>query len=311
MTTWFRNTGLMLLLCLSITAQIFAQDETEEVDLSEEISEEALMALMKPYQDSMDASFTYQTGTIELENGIATLNVPEGFRFLDGEQSKIVLTDLWGNPPSECLGMLFLDNTSLFDDDFYAIELTYDPSGYVKDKDAEKINYDKLLKDMQKDIKEENEYRLAEGYGTYELVGWAAEPFYDKEAKKLHWAKDLVFDESDEHTLNYAIRVLGRKGVLQMNFISSMDLLSDVEKDVPTILASVNFNEGNTYADFDPGIDKVAAYGIGGLIAGKILAKAGFFALLLKFWKIIAVAVVAGAAGIRRFFTGKDDDNEA
>jgi uncharacterized membrane-anchored protein len=57
----------------------------------------------------------------------------------------------------------------------------------------------------------------------------------------------------------------------------------------------------------------VAAYGIGGLIAGKLLAKAGFFALLLKFWKVLALAVVGGAAAVRRFFggKGKDDDTTA
>ena len=43
-----------------------------------------------------------------------------------------------------------------------------------------------------------------------------------------------------------------------------------------------------TYSEFNPDIDTVAAYGIGGLIAGKVLAKAGVLAaglvLLKKFW---------------------------
>ncbi len=48
---------------------------------------------------------------------------------------------------------------------------------------------------------------------------------------------------------------------------------------------------------------------IGGLVAGSILAKSGFFAklgvLLLKFWKIIAVGAVAIAAGIKKIFGSK------
>ena len=38
-------------------------------------------------------------------------------------------------------------------------------------------------------------------------------------------------------------------------------------------------------ADFDSKIDNVAAWTIGGLVAGKVLAKAGFFAIILKFIK--------------------------
>jgi uncharacterized membrane-anchored protein len=52
-----------------------------------------------------------------------------------------------------------------------------------------------------------------------------------------------------------------------------------------------NFTTGNTYGEFNSSVDKVAAYGIAGLIAGGILAKTGLFAkigiLLLKFIKPI------------------------
>ena len=61
----------------------------------------------------------------------------------------------------------------------------------------------------------------------------------------------------------------------------------------------VAFNPGSTYAEFDPGIDKVAGYGIAGLIAGGLLAKAGFFKFLIALWKPIALGVVVlvGAGG--------------
>jgi uncharacterized membrane-anchored protein len=53
----------------------------------------------------------------------------------------------------------------------------------------------------------------------------------------------------------------------------------------------------------------VSDWTIGGLVAGSILAKSGFFAklgvLLLKFWKIIAVGAVALAAGIKKIFGSK------
>ncbi|HFB99610.1 MAG TPA: DUF2167 domain-containing protein, partial [Phaeodactylibacter sp.] len=101
------------------------------------------------------------------------------------------------------------------------------------------------------------------------------------------------------------IRILGRKGYLQLNAISDITTLPVVENDIDLILASVDFNSGNKYADFTPGIDKVAAIGIGGLIAGKVLAKAGFFVVLLKFWKIFAIGFVAFFGRIKNFFLGR------
>jgi uncharacterized membrane-anchored protein len=75
------------------------------------------------------------------------------------------------------------------------------------------------------------------------------------------------------------------------------------------MIGSVRFDEGYAYADFDPIRDRVSDWTIGGLVAGSILAKSGFFAklgvLLLKFWKIIAVGAVAIAAGIKKIFGSK------
>jgi uncharacterized membrane-anchored protein len=78
-----------------------------------------------------------------------------------------------------------------------------------------------------------------------------------------------------------------------LNIIGNMSVLSQVQSDTDKILTSIDFQEGYKYSDFNPKVDKVAAYGIGGLIAGKMLAKAGLFAGLLKFWKLIAAGVAA------------------
>ena len=71
------------------------------------------------------------------------------------------------------------------------------------------------------------------------------------------------------------------------------------------IVNSVSFEQGHSYFDFDPNVDEVAAWTIGGLVAGKVLTKVGFFALLLKFWKVIAVAVLSGGGALFRWFRGR------
>jgi uncharacterized membrane-anchored protein len=89
-----------------------------------------------------------------------------------------------------------------------------------------------------------------------------------------------------------------------------MNQFGQVYKHVDPLISSVSFNEGQRYENFDSGVDKVAAYGIGGLIAGKVLAKAGFFVLLLKFWKLILLAIVGGFAAVKKFFFGKKSKEE-
>lgn len=50
----------------------------------------------------------FQTGIIKLPEGNGTLVIPKGFHYLDKEQSKYVLTDLWSNPEdATIIGMLF------------------------------------------------------------------------------------------------------------------------------------------------------------------------------------------------------------
>jgi uncharacterized membrane-anchored protein len=84
----------------------------------------------------------------------------------------------------------------------------------VKDDDAEKIDYDDLLKEMQDGANEANAERIKEGYDPIHLIGWAQKPFYDKTSHKLHWAKELQFGTDSLHTLNYNIRALEEKACL-------------------------------------------------------------------------------------------------
>lgn len=290
------------LLCF-LTTYSFGQDSSEEIT-------EKQQAYIKKL-DSINNSFTYQYGKISLQDGLAEINIPDGYKFLDAKQSEYVLTDLWGNPPSEVLGLLLPKDISPIDESFtYAVEITYSNEGYINDDDAKDLNYSDLLKEMQDDTNALNPERKKQGYPAIDLVGWASTPFYDSSSKKLHWAKEIKFEGENVNTLNYNIRVLGRKGYLNLNAIGTIDVLPLFNKDVNEILNSVSFTNGNTYADFNPDVDKVAAYGIGGLIAGKLLAKAGFFAIILKFWKVIAVGIAGLFAAFKNKIFGSSQNED-
>ena len=303
---------LIVALLIVQGVQGWAQEEEktqDSISTEQVVNAEELMLAFQKYSDSIEQTFNYQHGIVVLGDDLALLRVPEGYKFLDTEQANYVLTDLWGNPEDQdsgLLGMLVKEKESPVDVS-YAVEISYSEEGYIEDDDAEDIDYDELLETMQEDTRSINPERIKQGYPSIELVGWASAPFYDQQNKKLHWAKELKFGGYEENTLNYNIRVLGRKGYINLNVIGDMNDLEDVKGNLDPILASVEFKSGNRYDDFNPDIDEVAAYGIGGLIAGKILAKTGVLAILLKFWKFIAIA--AGGAFMafkKRLFGAKE-----
>ena len=243
------------------------------------------------------ASLDFQKGAITLPREVASLDLPEGFYYLSPEDTESVLVTAWGNPPgNDTLGMLLQSPDDILADESWAVIIAYEEDGYVSDENADNIDYAEMLDDMQASSRETNAARAEAGYEEVELVGWAATPRYDKAANKLYWAKELRFGDSPVNTLNYNVRILGRQGVLVLNLVATMAQLQEIETAIPTVLAMTNFNPGHRYSDFDPGVDEVAAYGIGALVAGKLAAKAGLFAklgvLLLalkKFWILLVL----------------------
>jgi uncharacterized membrane-anchored protein len=261
--------------------------------------------------EAIVSTLKFQEGQVILQKDLATVNVPPGFRFLNGPDANKIIVDLWGNPPqaAEPLGML-MSKPEPLNPDAWAVIITYEGDGYVKDQDAEKIDYNKLLEQMKKAVHEANPERTKAGYPTMELVGWAAPPRYDRETHKLYWAKELKFGGTQEDTLNYNIRVLGRHGVLILNAVASTSQLPEIEKKSPEIVSAIDFNPGNRYADFNPASgDRVAAYGIAALVAGGAAAKLGLFKVLwvavLAAKKFIIIGAAAVAAWFRKMFGKK------
>jgi uncharacterized membrane-anchored protein len=252
-------------------------------------------------------SLKYQQGEIDLRGGLAKLTVPKEFNYLGPDDAETVLVKLWGNPPSEVkpLGLLIPAGMTPLSSNAWVVTIDYSEDGYVKDDDASKINYDDLLKKMQKGIEENNAERQKQGYRAITLVGWAAPPRYDAASHKLYWAKQLKFEGEHQDTLNYNIRMLGRKGVLELDAIAGIDQFAEIDAQTPQILGMVDFKEGSRYADFDPKVDKVAKYGLATLVAGGALAAAAKLGLLKGLWIFILAAkklIIIGAIAVATFF---------
>jgi uncharacterized membrane-anchored protein len=290
----------MLLGLLAVAMGAHAQEEMSE-------GEKQARALV--------ASLQWKDGEVAVQGAKARMKLSEDFRYLDAADARKVLENLWGNPPDESvLGMVVPKGRGVLADNSWAVVVTNSDEGYVSDEDAAKIDYADLLKDMQKDTRDENEARKEAGYDTVDLLGWAAPPRYDAASKKLYWAKKLQFEGNQGQTLNYDIRVLGRHGYLSLEAIARMDDLADVEAGMQKLLPAVEFDTGARYADFNKSTDKMAAYGIAALIGGGIAAKAGLFAklgaLLLGLKKLLIPLVLLGGAFFKKIlglFSRKKD----
>src|SRR5687768_8522554 len=69
------------------------------------------------FLDSIEKSFLYvDEGEVGLPNNVSSLKIPDGYKYLNKEQSRFVLEDLWGNPEDPDIdGMLFPDQYSPLD----------------------------------------------------------------------------------------------------------------------------------------------------------------------------------------------------
>lgn len=256
----------------------------------------------KAFLDKIDP----KTGAVDLAVGVH-LNLGDNFYFLDKKDAVSVLTEAWGNPPnsaSDTVGMIFPAKYDPLAEGNWGIELRWEKIGYVNDGDAASIDYDELLKSMQSDTLSGNEQREKDGYPPITLIGWASPPVYDAVNKRLHWAKELKFGNDTTNMLNYDVRFLGREGVFVMSYIATVEQLPEIRQSLDGVLGIAGFTAGKKYSDFIPGADTVAAVGIGGLIAGKLAAKAGLIAVALIALKKFGLILLIPLAGLWRFIRG-------
>lgn len=272
---------------------------------------------------ALEKSLHPSGGSIQIPGGHATLNLGKDYYFVPADEAKRALTEAWGNPPqsvANVLGLIFPAGHTFYDGAWGAV-VEYEDGGHVDDKNAASEDYDAVLTSMREGEEESNKAAKDGGYSASHLVGWAQPPSYDAVGKTLIWARDIKFEGSPVDTLNYDVRKLARTGVLSLNMVDSMPNLPAIRTAAVDLGRTVQFDGGARYADFDKSTDKLADYGLAGLVAagaGVLIAKKlGIIGIALLFLKKGIVIVLALAAGgwawlKRKFGFGKtaNDDNE-
>ncbi|MES1186713.1 MAG: DUF2167 domain-containing protein [Myxococcales bacterium] len=249
---------------------------------------------------------------VDLGHGIK-LDLPDGFAFLAQPDAGKLMEKMGNLHNEDMLGLV----VSQSDKDEYIVTIDFEDSGHIKDDES--LDSKELLDSIREGEEEYNAERKKLGFNPIHAAGWDEQPHYDKQKHQLIWG--LLVESSDGGSINYNTRILGRTGFVSLNLLTDKQHLAEYKPAGSLLLSKTAFEPGKRYEDFNASTDKVAEYGLAGLVlggAGLGLAKAVKIGLLAKFGKglialliagkkaIVAAAVAAGAA-IKSLFKKKKD----
>ncbi|SHJ74031.1 Uncharacterized membrane-anchored protein [Rubritalea squalenifaciens DSM 18772] len=265
----------------SLALPLVAQESQEpEATLSPELLDQLYL---KELKNEFPSAKLEGTGAL---GNIAEIEIKEGLIYLGASDAQKYMQAI-GNLPSNMSGMLLDKNEEWF------VTFTFDSIGYVKDEDKEDLDAKEILSELQESEKEANEIRGQQGKPKLYITGWKTPPKYNEQTNNLEWGLLLRDDQGQTH-LNHDIRLLGRKGVMSAKLVCDPEQFSALEPKVANVLKGFSYTAGNKYSEYKSG-DKIAEYGLTGLIAG-----GGAF-VIWKFWKQIAFGVVAVGAAAKSF----------
>jgi uncharacterized membrane-anchored protein len=294
-----KTRATLLTLSLALVSPLFAADEAAAPAAPAADVEQAAPEV--PQIPGIEFQQGPTQGPLGTQAGVA---VPDGY-FFTGAEGTQKLMQMMQNPVSgNELGFLAPKGKSWF------VVFEYDDTGYVSDAEKDKIDADSLLESFKKGTEAGNKLRQEKGWDTLEVLGWETAPAYNPSTQNLEWATRLRSGKGDL-VINHNIRLLGREGVMSAVLVADPAELAEAAATTRQLLASgYLFNKGKTYAEFKKG-DKIAEYGLMGLIAGGaavVGAKTGLFKAL---WKLILIPVVAVGAWFKKLFKRNDTSTPA
>lgn len=259
-------------------------------------------------QEQPKVKIDWQRGpTVGKLGNIAEIKIPAGYSFAgkDGAAKLLELTHNLVN--GDELGVIVAQ-----DSDWFMI-FEFDESGYVKDDEGDKLDSEAILKSITKNTDDANAERAKRGWRPIHVTGWKTAPYYDAQTHNLTWASIVKGEEpNDEGAVNHSVRILGRRGTMNIDLIASPGEYADITGKFGSLMSGFHYTDGNRYSDFVKG-DKMAEYGLTALIVGGGAAVALKTGLLAKLWKFILIGIMAIVGAIKKFFRtifGKEEKIE-
>ena len=130
-----------------------------------------LLSVRIPAQEEQQYSvfdqIDWQAGPAMIKlDDLAELNLPEGYLFANGEDTRILMEAL-GNPPSYTEKGLYGPESL----DWFVV-FEFDDIGYVNDDEKNDLDADAMLESIREGNEESNKYRRERGFTGLTIIGW-------------------------------------------------------------------------------------------------------------------------------------------
>ena len=221
----------------------------------------------------------------------AEINVPAGYVFANASDSRILMEAMQNPVSGDELGFIAPAGEKWF------ILFEFNDVGYVRDDEKDSLDADAMLESIRKGNDEGNKERQKRGWSTMTIIGWEQPPRYNETTHNLEWA--IKGSSEGELVINYNTRLLGRGGVMKATLVTDPALLQTNLPQFKTVLSGFTFKQGQRYAEFRKG-DKMAEYGLAGLVVGGATAVAVKSGLFKWIWKLLVVGVLAVSGFIKK-----------
>ena len=197
----------------------------------------------------------------------------------------------WGTPDDS--------NMLLRSDKGYNLFISSNKDGYVKIDDWKNVDTDAWIKELNENAKKIAIERKRKNIDYVLNLKWIKKPELDRKKNMVFYAYEVSWNDGS-NSLESVSLVLGKDGYATLIFTTAdMETpFSQLTKTYKSKAETFQFNEGSTYSEYKTG-DKIAAVGIGALLATTLGIKAlnpGLLAtlakLFAKFWFIILLPFI-------------------
>jgi uncharacterized membrane-anchored protein len=237
--------------------------------------------------------------TAPIGDSIAEIELPAGFVFLP-KQDTVKLLELMENPTS---GDELATLAAASEDESWLVFFEWNAVGWVDDSEKDDLDAGALLESIQEGTKQSNEERKRRGWATIDDLRWRDKPHYDERTHNLTWA--IEGTSAGRPVLNRMVKLLGRRGVMNVTIVSDPEEFDTASAATDQLLTGYRFQPGSTYAEYLPGKDEIATYGLTALVAGGLGAAAVKSGLFAKLWKGLVVVALGALAWVKRLITGR------
>ena len=226
----------------------------------------------------------------------AVLHLPAAEVFVPQPQADKLLAS-FGNPGAdpEMLGVILPRDPRAT----WAMPVRFHQSGFIKDDEARTWDADAMLRSLRLGTEEQNREREKAGMPSLDVIGWSEPPRYDAAQQRLAWAMTATVAGARPdapQSVNYNTFALGRQGYFSLDMLTALADLPTLKPVADQQIAALEFNVGKRYADFDPKVDRVAGYGLVGLVVGAADHKESVVAQVLAFARQYAALLIAALA---------------